>query len=91
MMKNNHSDEESENDDDKQPNGAECFSRCKQFAEITGTDTALAMFYLQDTKWNLGKSLDKFFQSVKQSKSKIVACFDLEELDQDERYIFLLV
>jgi len=46
-----HEEEEEENED--QPNGAECLKRCKEFASITDTDTALAMFYLQDTKWNL--------------------------------------
>ena len=35
------------------PSREECESRCKQFAEVTGTDTALAMFYLQDRKWEL--------------------------------------
>ena len=35
------------------PSGPECLSRCAQFAEITSTDKALAMFYLQDTNWNL--------------------------------------
>jgi hypothetical protein len=35
------------------PNGAECLARCKEFAKVTNTDTALAMFYLQDNDWNL--------------------------------------
>ena len=46
----------SESDEEKnenQPNGVECLKRCKEFASITGTDNALAMFYLQDTKWDL--------------------------------------
>lgn len=50
-----------ENDDNKppsksnsnKPSGAECLARCKEFAKVTNTDTALAMFYLQDNDWNL--------------------------------------
>jgi len=30
----------------------EC-ERCREFASITETDTALAMFYLQNNKWDL--------------------------------------
>jgi hypothetical protein len=44
---------EAEADEEEAPNGAECLNRCKEFAEITGTDRALAMFYLQDNNWNL--------------------------------------
>ncbi|CAH1797223.1 unnamed protein product [Owenia fusiformis] len=43
--------------------GQQCDERCKEFASITGTDTALAMFYLQDRNWNLERSLDAFFES----------------------------
>jgi tyrosyl-DNA phosphodiesterase 2 len=35
------------------PTSAECLRRCKEFAQITGTDSALAMFYLQDLDWDL--------------------------------------
>ena len=35
------------------PSGSECLSRCKEFAKVTNTDTALAMFYLQDNDWDL--------------------------------------
>ena len=35
------------------PSAAECDRRCKEFAEVTGTDTALAMFFLQDRQWLL--------------------------------------
>lgn len=44
---------ENESDNDGAPNGAECLNRCKEFAEVTNTDRALAMFYLQDVKWDL--------------------------------------
>jgi len=40
------------------PSREECECRCKQFAEVTGTDTALAMFYLQDRKWELEVSAE---------------------------------
>ena len=43
------------------PNGAECLARCKEFAKVTNTDTALAMFYLQDNDWNLEVCLSFIF------------------------------
>ena len=43
----------SDDDDANLPTAAECDRRCKEFAEITGTDTALAMFFLQDRQWSL--------------------------------------
>lgn len=76
-------------DDENQPSGAECLARCKQFAEITGTDTALAMFYLQDNQWNLQKGLDKYLKATNNKESKIVACFDVETLDNDERFLLI--
>ncbi len=30
-----------------------CEERCQNFAAVTGTDTALAMFYLQDREWDV--------------------------------------
>jgi hypothetical protein len=45
--------EESTNESEEQLNDAECLRRCKEFAKITNTDNALAMFYLQDNGWNL--------------------------------------
>lgn len=39
--------------DENLPSASECEERCQRFAEVTGTDTALAMFYLQDREWNL--------------------------------------
>jgi len=35
------------------PSAAECDRRCKEFAAVTGTDSALAMFFLQDRHWSL--------------------------------------
>jgi hypothetical protein len=42
-----------ESDDENLPDGPECLRRCKEFASVTGTDNALAMFYLQSNKWDL--------------------------------------
>ena len=39
--------------DEDIPDVKTCDERCQLFAQITGTDTALAMFYLQDRKWDL--------------------------------------
>ena len=44
---------EDEEEDENLPSGAECMKRCREFASITETDTALAMFYLQNNKWDL--------------------------------------
>ena len=38
-------------EDENLPSAAECGKRCQLFADLTGTDTALAMFYLQDRNW----------------------------------------
>ena len=35
------------------PSRDECETRCQKFAEITGTDSAMALFFLQDRKWDL--------------------------------------
>lgn len=35
------------------PNAKEATELVSKFAEITGTDTACAQFYLQDREWNL--------------------------------------
>jgi len=43
----------SDDDDANLPSAAECDRRCKEFAEVTGTDSALAMFFLQDRQWSL--------------------------------------
>ena len=38
---------DSDHDEDDLPSGEECQKASEEFATITGTDTALAMFYLQ--------------------------------------------
>ena len=44
----------SDSDDDANiPSKAVCEKRCSEFVEVTGTDSALAMFYLQDRSWDL--------------------------------------
>ena len=40
---------DSDQTDDDLPSGEECQKASEEFAAVTGTDTALAMFYLQGT------------------------------------------
>ncbi|XP_064651882.1 tyrosyl-DNA phosphodiesterase 2-like [Lineus longissimus] len=42
--------------------GAVCEQLCQEFAGITGTDSALAMYFLQNRKWNLQNALNMFFE-----------------------------
>ena len=80
----NESDSE---DDENRPSGAECLNRCKQFAEFTSTDSALAMYFLQNNKWDLENALNMFFRQTKQvaaPNSKVVAVFDVDKLNEDE-------
>ena len=53
------SDKDSDSDANIPPREV-CERRCQEFAAVTGTDSALAMFFLQDRDWQLevcGKSL----------------------------------
>ena len=50
-------DSDSEVDERDLPSAAECEQRCQRFAEVTGTDTALAMFFLQDRQWSVEVSM----------------------------------
>ncbi|KAK3764219.1 hypothetical protein RRG08_044145 [Elysia crispata] len=50
-----------EEDDANLPSREECETRCQTFAEVTGTDSALAMFYLQDRDWDLQRSISDYF------------------------------
>ncbi|KAL3891597.1 hypothetical protein ACJMK2_003853 [Sinanodonta woodiana] len=47
------------------PRVSECKARCLKFAEITGTDKDLAIFYLQDADWDLYRSLLAFYRERK--------------------------
>lgn len=49
------SDSESDSEENL-PSGAECLRRCQEFASTTETDSALAMFFLQQNKWDLDVS-----------------------------------
>lgn len=62
---------DSENDDANIPPAAECEKRCQEFAAITGTDTALAMFYLQDREWSLDRALNSYFEEAGASGSSV--------------------
>ena len=35
------------------PSKEVCEQRCQEFAAVTGTDSALAMFFLQNREWDL--------------------------------------
>lgn len=59
-------------EDSDVPDGKTCEERCQMFAEITGTDTALAQFYLQDRSWNLEQSVNAYFV---QNDGAAAACF----------------
>ena len=51
----------SDSDEDYEANippREECEERCQKFASVTGTDSACAMFYLQDRDWDLDVSLE---------------------------------
>ena len=50
-------DSDSEIEGQNLPPAEECEERCQRFAQVTGTDTALAMFFLQDRQWNLDVSM----------------------------------
>lgn len=43
----------SSSEDDNIPPAEECERRCQEFAAITDTDTACAMFFLQDREWDV--------------------------------------
>jgi hypothetical protein len=40
-------------DDDDIPSAAECARRCKEFVDLTKTDSALAQSFLQDRQWSV--------------------------------------
>ena len=61
---------DSEVDESKLPSPEECEKRCQEFAAITGTDTALAMFYLQDRDWSL--DVISFYFPVRKSIRHII-------------------
>jgi len=60
---------DSEASEEDLPSGEECQKASEEFAAITGTDTALAMFYLQDVKWKLELAINNFFRDQETSSS----------------------
>lgn len=54
------------------PSAAECDRRCKEFAAITCTDAALAMFLLQDREWNLERALAAYYNDADSMSSGLV-------------------
>ena len=64
MVCGSDSEEDKDVDEANLPSREECESRCQMFAEVTGTDSALAMFYLQDRDWDLQVSLTSALLSL---------------------------
>ncbi|XP_068201510.1 tyrosyl-DNA phosphodiesterase 2-like isoform X2 [Palaemon carinicauda] len=56
-------DNDSQEDESNIPDAKTCQDRVERFAAITGTDEALAQFFLQDRNWNLEASVNAFFES----------------------------
>lgn len=54
----------SSDEDDDIPSRDECEKRCQAFKTMTDTDTALAMFYLQERKWDLESSVNAYFDDM---------------------------
>ncbi|GFR70133.1 TRAF and TNF receptor-associated protein [Elysia marginata] len=60
-VKDSDSEEDIDEDEANLPSREECEERCQTFAEVTGTDSALAMFYLQDREWDVQRSISDYF------------------------------
>jgi tyrosyl-DNA phosphodiesterase 2 len=84
-------DPEEDKEEEEELNSAECLLKCEKFAYNTGTDKALAMFYLQDRNWNLEEALEFYYQQItsqntekvmSNKKMKVVACFDIDKLNE---------
>ncbi|WAR16190.1 TYDP2-like protein [Mya arenaria] len=58
---------------EKVPPAEECEKRCQEFAAITSTDSALAMFYLQDRDWCLDRALNSYFEESASGLSGVEA------------------
>jgi len=56
--------------DDDLPSGEQCQKASEEFAAVTGTDTALAMFYLQDVRWSLEAALNNYFRDQEDNASQ---------------------
>ncbi|XP_074656077.1 tyrosyl-DNA phosphodiesterase 2-like [Tubulanus polymorphus] len=53
-------------DESNLPEKEVCAKLCREFADVTGTDTALAQFYLQES-WNLQTALNAFYSQASDS------------------------
>ena len=58
------SDSES-SEDANLPSAAECEERCQTFVAVTGTDSACAMFFLQDRDWDVQVGDDKYYNQAR--------------------------
>ncbi|CAE1267020.1 TDP2 [Acanthosepion pharaonis] len=52
----------SEDEAEYLPSGDECKRRCDEFVNVTGTNSALAMFFLQNVKWDLQAAINYYFE-----------------------------
>ena len=55
---------DSDDDDANLPSRDECEQRCKTFSDVTGADSAMAMFFLQERDWNLEVFICSIWQYV---------------------------
>ncbi|GAA51609.1 tyrosyl-DNA phosphodiesterase 2 [Clonorchis sinensis] len=63
--------------------GDDLMRRCSEFAQVTHTDNALAMMYLQDREWNLEKALSDYFRENGGPSNPVTRAYvDLTESDE---------
>ena len=58
--------------EDDIPDKDTCEKRCEKFVEITGTDSACAMFYLQDVHWNLEVNLLFYSREISRALRDVI-------------------
>lgn len=49
---------------DDLPSEDECFKRCELFSQLTNTNNALAMMFLQQVSWNLEAAVERFYETM---------------------------
>ncbi|KAA3673574.1 tyrosyl-DNA phosphodiesterase 2, partial [Paragonimus westermani] len=57
--------------------GVDYLARCSQFAELTSTNNALAMAYLQDRGWDLERAVEDYFEDKGNDRNNSVIFIDL--------------
>lgn len=56
--------------EDDGPDAATCQQRVEQFVALTGTNEALAQFYLQDHDWLVEPSVNVYFEDLAKEQGK---------------------